>query len=136
MMQKRLAAAKAQKAPETTPEPAPEPTKPKKLELDAASQTLLEENPIVPNAGKPEIKPPPATDASATAPEVVPPTAPGPKQNIGVLFGGLLAAGLLMLAGVSLSHRKPTPAPNPMPTDRAPVPFVAPQQPKRSYVEI
>ena len=114
-------------SPKPTPEPTPEPPKPalKKLELDAASQSLLEENPIVPDAGKPTI--------IAPKPSEIPAAAHVPKsQNLLVLLGGVCAAGLLLIAGFGLSRQKQPKYVNPMPNDQAPVPVAAPPAPRNT----
>ncbi len=141
-MQARLKAAKQQPSAPleqvSTPDAAtevelpPVVVKEKKLELDSASQELLEENPIVPDAGKPSL--PPAPNPSETPVATMPVK---PAVNPLVWLGGLCAAGLLLLAGVGLVSQKPKFV-NPMPSDQAPVPFVPPVPPKnaRNVVEI
>lgn len=139
-MQDRLKAARASNGkfvkaeeiapiePTSTPEqpleqPAPAPVEkaqPKNLELDPASKQLLEENPIVPDAGKPAIQPSKAN--SSIEPEK--PRVRG--VNPFVVLGGVLAAGLLLMGGVALSKRGAAMPVNPMPNDKAPVPVAAP----------
>ncbi len=138
-MQDRLKAAraangkfvKAEESP-TPPEPAPMPeqplepvapvpkAQPKNLELDPASQQLLEENPIVPDAGKPAIQTPKANS------KVEPEKTSARGINPFVVLGGVLAAGLLLMGGVALSQRGAAKPVNPMPNDKAPVPVSNP----------
>jgi hypothetical protein len=114
-------------------EPPPVLAKKNQLELDSASQSLLEENPIVPDAGEPAKKPvtPPNTPQALTAP-----TPANNTQNPLVWLGGALAAGLLILGGVMVAQRpKPVPFYNPMPKDHAPVP-VAPKANQKGLISV